>query len=515
MNSILRKNILLTALLTLGVAAYAQMAVRPGAGIPQRRAVPVKGTLPTSVDNTKSPYFPPIVSQYGGSCAQAAGIRYLFTYEMNRYLERPVNEIRNNIFSYRWTWNFLNGGTGDGGWSSDGIDITKIAGCMNAADYGQSEDESYYRWPSGYNKYYRAMHYKTVNDYTIDLKTSQGIEQMKAYMYDKNDGHPGGGIACFSISTDNWGYKSYDGPSELGIEDIITLDGDGGAHAMTLVGYDMSVEYDCNRNGVIDDTEKGAFLLVNSWGTWWGTEGCAYIPFYYFLTLESEGGIAQYDADALCIDVAYCEPQITIQLEVYHSSRNDLALQLSAADGAQAKSGASGTLLTYPLVKGQGGDFFMQGTPFASGQYMDIGMDYTSKIAAIDTMKAPCYILNVASTVRGKAGSGWVKAVTVHDYRSGNDVTYRKEYTEEEGHITIGSNRFYIPTRPWFKNASGRWYVEDVTSASPLSSTCWTTTKKKNRYSIRTADGNYATMMVYGHDEEKGILKVKFTYYEE
>ena len=36
--------------------------------------------LPQYVDNSVNKYFPPIIDQYGGSCAQASSIGYVFTY---------------------------------------------------------------------------------------------------------------------------------------------------------------------------------------------------------------------------------------------------------------------------------------------------------------------------------------------------------------------------------------------------------------------------------------------------
>ena len=51
---------------------------------------PLEGSLPASVDNSKLKYFPKVFDQKGGSCAQSSGIRYLFTYEMNRLLDRDA-----------------------------------------------------------------------------------------------------------------------------------------------------------------------------------------------------------------------------------------------------------------------------------------------------------------------------------------------------------------------------------------------------------------------------------------
>ena len=47
-------------------------------------------SIPASVDNSKLKYFPPLINQIGGSCAQASYIGYMFTYEMNRLLDRDA-----------------------------------------------------------------------------------------------------------------------------------------------------------------------------------------------------------------------------------------------------------------------------------------------------------------------------------------------------------------------------------------------------------------------------------------
>lgn len=503
-------KLLLTGLLFLpGLALQAQLAIRPGVKLKPLQQVRKTTVLPSWVDNSLSPYFPPIVDQYGGSCAQASGIHYLFTYEMNRALDRPVNNTPDRMFSYRWTWHFLNSGVGDGSFASDGLEITQIAGCISVSDYGNQE-EGIYRWTTGYRKYYNAMHYKTREMTEISLKTREGIETLMAYMNDKGDGHTGGGIASFSLS-EKWGYKSYDGPSETGYEEIMTLDGSGGAHALTLVGYDLSVEYDFDKDGVISDTERGAFILVNSWGTWWGTRGRAYIPFSFFLTPSDEGGLSSYNSTALCIETCFEKPLMTMSVKLKYSSRNDLVIRFGLADGAQATISAKGCGLRYPFPINQGGDFNMQGTSFASGQDIEMGFNLSSLAAAMDTMTAPCFLLIVDKSVMGKSGKGHIYEACVHDYRGETEVTYKQEFDETTGAITVGTKYYKIPTKPWVKNRRGEWLMQSATSASPVG---FSLTDRKTVYSLRTADGNYGNMQLSKYEAATGKLKLKMTYYE-
>ena len=92
--------------------------------------------LPPAVDNSKAKYFPPVIDQLGGSCAQAAGIGYMFTYEMNRLLDRDASASAENRLSYQFAWNMVNEGEDQGGFVDQGLMLAKLYGIMTEADYG-------------------------------------------------------------------------------------------------------------------------------------------------------------------------------------------------------------------------------------------------------------------------------------------------------------------------------------------------------------------------------------------
>ena len=46
-----------------------------------------------------------------------------------------------------------------------------------------------------------------------------------------------------------------------------------GSHAVTIVGYDDNKYCDVNGNGIIEECEKGAFNVANSWGTTYDAYG--------------------------------------------------------------------------------------------------------------------------------------------------------------------------------------------------------------------------------------------------
>lgn len=60
-------------------------------------------------------------------------------------------------------------------------------------------------------------------------------------------------------------------------------------HRMTIVGYDDSIYFDHNGDGVIQESEKGAFKIVNSWGTSYENNGFCWVS-YDALNYESKTG---------------------------------------------------------------------------------------------------------------------------------------------------------------------------------------------------------------------------------
>ena len=95
-----------------------------------------KDTLPSSIDNSLLQYFRPVFNQSGGSCGQASGVGYNFTYEIN--LERNTSASdSSNQYPTHHTYNFLNDGDGNvGSWYFDGWDIIESNGCPDLKTYG-------------------------------------------------------------------------------------------------------------------------------------------------------------------------------------------------------------------------------------------------------------------------------------------------------------------------------------------------------------------------------------------
>lgn len=471
--------------------------------------------IPPMVDNSTSPYFPAVVDQHGSSCAQAACMHYLFTYEMNRKLNRRVADNPDEYtYSYRWTWNYVNGGKDEGSmYNPDAFNITSVAGALSVSDYG-NENEYPFRWVTGYEKYYRAMHYKTVKATLVSVNTRQGIEQVLRYLYDKQDGLPGGGLAVYAFS-DNWNSTGYSGPSNADIDEILTNSGSRGSHAMTIVGYDLAVEWDCDKNGVIEDDEKGAFIMVNSWGRYWGDEGKAYVPFSYYTRPKSQGGVyAYHNAEVLFYDTDFFEPTVTVKANISYDSRNDLCILFGVADGVQAKYPSK--VMNYPIVKAQGGDYLMQGNLYDDTDDIEMGFDLSELYAEAQKMKAPCWFVTIQKVIVGSNGKGKVNTLTLYDYSGEKEKSYTVKFKDNEGTIRMGTNYYKIPTSDLFKNSQGQWYHPVKTTASDYlrNPVYYQDYNHKRTYGVQKANGGYAKIMVTDYDPKTRKIKFKVNDYE-
>ena len=154
--------------------------------------------LPASLDNSENEWFRTIFNQQGGSCGQASGVGYNFTYEIDYVRGIPANTT-DNQYPTHYTWNFLNGGNGGGSWYFDGWQIIDANGCPNITDYGGGiATGGPTRWMSGYDSYYNGMHNRMLEVFSIPVGTEEGLETLKQWMHNHLDGSDAGGLANFA-----------------------------------------------------------------------------------------------------------------------------------------------------------------------------------------------------------------------------------------------------------------------------------------------------------------------------
>lgn len=352
--------------------------------------------LPRFIDNTLNKYFPPIISQIGGSCAQASGTGYVYNYEINFLLDRDAKK-QENLLSYMQMWNYLNGGVGNGSNASQGWEIIKENGgvCQDVFNPSIKDIGCKQRWVNGYSNYYKGMYYgvekvskfkpyKAESKLTYDANV---VSAMKQYLFDHGDGSTVGGLIIFSANAHSMNCdKNYDGKSNTGYKSIVNAfaPGSSGAHSMTIVGYDDDV--------VASDGSKGAFIVMNSWGKDWGDRGRFYMPYELIKSLNGGTGYGlTYCKNCYIVKPTYNQPKLTCRIKLSHTSRNDIKLKIGVAAGKDAEKPDEMQEL-YVMCK-QGGDCSLSGIPNVTE--LEFGINLSRYVDYIEGDKEATFFIEI------------------------------------------------------------------------------------------------------------------------
>lgn len=396
--------------------------------IPERLAKAAAKIPPDKVDNSMLQGFRPIFNQKGGSCAQASSIGYVFTFEINT-LRGVAGNVAQNQYPYDFSYNFVNGGSGNNGSNPDqGYDIAIACGIPDVQTYGGFGLGRYTEWMTGYDKYHAAMANRALSQFTIKVNDTAGIRQMRQWFNDHGSGTADGGCLIYCYNSSGTTISTIPtGNPEAG-KKIYTKFGTTGGHAVTIVGYNDSVKYDFNSDGKytnnidinndgvvnIKDWEIGATLMVNSWGTSFGSSGKIWTP-YKFCAEASPGGFWNNVVYGMKTDQAVIKPQFTYKITMSHTKRNQIRIRGGYANNGTATA-ATGTPSTFGrcAFNYTGGAYPMQGT---NSDPIEIGLD-VSKFSANLTAPTVTFFLLIDS----KGGTGTVQRWSVLDYRSGTPV---------------------------------------------------------------------------------------------
>lgn len=233
-------------------------------------------TVPSSCDNSDSPYFPEITSQGGvGACTAYATTYYQFTYEVNKYLE--LTTTPENTYNPQWTYsmssdlNYMH--------MSEPYKILQNFGGLRYSDYTEEELRLQRQSVDYFTNHINANTEAKINALSNRAqvgKISIPFVSNKVITFNGEDSFLATKLLLISGKVLTIGVRSPGDPqyepkasdkgTHAGDTVICRCNSSTGLHAVTIVGYDDNVCVDLNNDGVIQNAERGAFKVANSWG---------------------------------------------------------------------------------------------------------------------------------------------------------------------------------------------------------------------------------------------------------
>lgn len=404
------------------------------------RSLAASAGLPAYVNNAASMYFPPVFNQHGGSCGSASRIGYMFTHELNAYRGTDASDLK-NCYPTHFVWLLTNGNSGKDQF------VTSV-GVPSAATYGgrtysslfggQVETDNNFGWMTGYEKWLEGfsnrMHSPTSNPYS--LGTEEGRLAAKAWLYNHagDESFRVGGLIGLGVASGGTWERIPSTPSNdnIGVTNqyYVKKWGTQVDHAVTMVGYDDRIEFDLDGNGVFGEEnkdEKGAWIIVNSWGGWCNN-GFIYCPYAYAgATFGSDGNFnnSWWYGELYRTRKNY-RPLRTIKLKMDYSRRSEILLQAGVSANLEAEApenvidmhhfryagdGHNGNTVPAPEIPmlGRWADGTLHTEP------MEFGYDLTDLTSGFDRNQPLKYffIVNTKSTAQGK---GNIYNASIIDY---------------------------------------------------------------------------------------------------
>ncbi|MEE4255841.1 MAG: hypothetical protein V2I47_02285 [Bacteroidales bacterium] len=388
-------------------------------------------SLPDSIDNSEYDWFRPIFSQESyPNCMQSTSIAYNFTYEINRLRDVP-GDVPENQYTTHFAWNFFNGGNG---WFGVNylftMDVLKNHGTPNVTDYGGFYYGGGQRWMSGYDEWHNAMNNRISGIKKIYVGDEEGILTLKHWLNDHLDGSTSGGLASF-IASSPWNINHLPAGTPNAYKAVVTEWFPSAVHGMTIVGYNDSIRYDFNGDGVytndidinndgavdVHDWEIGGVKFCNSYGITWADSGFCYMMYKTLAEDFYQGGIWSSTVHVLEAKEGH-ETQMTYKVNLEHDYREGIRIQ--AGISSDIESNRPEHIQSFTIFNYQGGWHYMQGIDTASSyKTIEFGLDVSPLLSYVEPGQPYKFFLMVDEKDPDNLGSGQLNSFSLFDYRDG------------------------------------------------------------------------------------------------
>ncbi|MEI6747880.1 MAG: T9SS type A sorting domain-containing protein [Bacteroidota bacterium] len=404
--------------------------------------------LPAVVDNSEQPYLRPVFSQENSaSCEQASTVGYNFCYEMNRLRKVPSN-TKTNQYSSHFTWNFMNETATEVNFGVSyfhTFDILHDAGNPTENIYGLPSVNDFYYWMNGYDGYFQGMHNRISGVSSINAGSPEGLIILKHWLFDHLEGASIGGVASFSCGMPYVGELLQTGTPEAGKHVQIEF-GQYASHSLTIVGYNDSIRYDVNGDGVftnnlditgdgivdMEDWEIGGLKYVNSYGVEWSDSGFCYMLYRTLALKYGQGGIWNNSVHVLHPDTV-ADPLLTIKATISYNKRGRIRLQAGiAADTAQY---CPANIMSFSSFNFQGGDNYMTGR-ISSGKTLELGLDITPLLSYVKSGEPFRVFLIIDEKDPDGTGEGLLLNYSAISYLNQEPV----EYISQDSPLAVVNN---------------------------------------------------------------------------
>jgi|GEM_PF-580267 len=259
--------------------------------------------LPSSVDLSTSEYFPPVIGDQHqtGSCVSFATTYYQLTYEANK--ADGIVTTASNTFCPQWNYSMLCGGRRLRGSSfNNNYNIINTMGALRYSDYPTgffdnyvyltSDNTFYGYWSNNILAHRNALNKKVVPSKVLinftniveengsitcvyddtPIKFDNNVIDSDNALFNIKSALNSGKLLTVGVAFHRLVYKyATNGDRVIACATKETNMDPG--HGVTIVGYDDNIEADIDGDGTISSWEKGALLIVNSWGGSYGNSG--------------------------------------------------------------------------------------------------------------------------------------------------------------------------------------------------------------------------------------------------